>query len=147
MYVVAPHTSYLDSPPIILPHSSIFIHKYRMIWWIHHIHSPFFLSFFSVWLYWALNSGPTPWATPAALFCDGCFRDRVSQTICLGLLQTVILLVSASWQPGLQAWGTVPGCICSLSPSPFTLPPLPGTHPQQDLFYLPVLNFLKKHFC
>jgi hypothetical protein len=26
---------------------------------------------------WALNSGPTPWATPA-LFCDGFFQDGVS---------------------------------------------------------------------
>jgi hypothetical protein len=32
-----------------------------------------------------LNSGPSPWAIPLALFCDGFFRGRVSPTICLGL--------------------------------------------------------------
>jgi hypothetical protein len=44
-----------------------------------------------------LNSGPAPWATPPALFCDGFFQDRGSWTICLGWLRTVILLISASW--------------------------------------------------
>jgi hypothetical protein len=29
--------------------------------------------------------------------CDGCFWNRVSQTICQGWLQTAILLISASW--------------------------------------------------
>jgi hypothetical protein len=31
-----------------------------------------------------------------SLFCDGFFRDKFSQTICPGWLQTVILLISAS---------------------------------------------------
>jgi hypothetical protein len=31
-----------------------------------------------------------------ALFCDGFFRDRVSQTIFLGWFQTEILLIAAS---------------------------------------------------
>jgi hypothetical protein len=30
-------------------------------------------------------------------FCDEFFRDRISRTICLGWLWTVILLISASW--------------------------------------------------
>jgi hypothetical protein len=30
-------------------------------------------------------------------FCGGFFRDRVLRTICLGWLQTAILLISASW--------------------------------------------------
>jgi hypothetical protein len=47
--------------------------------------------------YWDLNSGPTPWATPPALFCDGFFQDRVSGTISPGLFQTLYLLISASW--------------------------------------------------
>jgi hypothetical protein len=47
--------------------------------------------------YWGLNSGPTPWAISLALFCDGCFQDRVSWTICPGWLQPEILLISASW--------------------------------------------------
>jgi hypothetical protein len=38
----------------------------------------FFLSFFFFFLlYWGLNSGPTPLATPPALFCDFFFQDRV----------------------------------------------------------------------
>jgi hypothetical protein len=44
-----------------------------------------------------LNSGPTPWATPPALFCEGFFWNRVPWIICLGWLQIVILLISASW--------------------------------------------------
>jgi hypothetical protein len=47
--------------------------------------------------YWGLNSGPTPLATLPAFFCDGFFQDRVSWTSCPGWLQTVILLISASW--------------------------------------------------
>jgi hypothetical protein len=43
-----------------------------------------------------MNSGPTPYATPPALFGEGFFQDRVSQTICWAWLQTVILLISAS---------------------------------------------------
>jgi hypothetical protein len=41
--------------------------------------------------------GPTSWATPTALFCVGCFWDRVSWTIFLGWLWTAIHLISASW--------------------------------------------------
>jgi hypothetical protein len=44
-----------------------------------------------------LNSGPTPWATPPALFCDGVFQARVLRTICPIWLPTVILLISATW--------------------------------------------------
>jgi hypothetical protein len=50
---------------------------------------------FFLW-YRALNSGPTPWTT-LALFYDRFFQDRVSWTICLGWLWTMILLISASW--------------------------------------------------
>jgi hypothetical protein len=32
-----------------------------------------------------------------ALFCEGCFWGRVSWTICLGWLWTMIFLISASW--------------------------------------------------
>jgi hypothetical protein len=46
--------------------------------------------------YWTLNSGPLPSTLPA-LFCDGCFWDMVSWTVCLSWFQTVILLISASW--------------------------------------------------
>jgi hypothetical protein len=34
-------------------------------------------------------------------FCDGCFQDRVSQTICLSWLWIMILLISASWVAGI----------------------------------------------
>jgi hypothetical protein len=54
--------------------------------------SPFFF-----WQSWGLKSGPTPWATPPALFCGGFCRDRVSWTVCPGWLLNTIFLISASW--------------------------------------------------
>jgi hypothetical protein len=51
-------------------------------------------NFFSLW-YWVLNSRPTPQATPLA-FSWFFFWGRVSQTICLGWLWTIILLICAS---------------------------------------------------
>jgi hypothetical protein len=53
--------------------------------------------FFSFLWYWSLNSGPSPWVTPPALFLWRVFQDRISQTVCLARLPTVILLISASW--------------------------------------------------
>jgi hypothetical protein len=50
-----------------------------------------------IWWHWGLNSGPTPWASPPALFSDGLFWDRVLWTICLGWVRTAVLLISASW--------------------------------------------------
>jgi hypothetical protein len=50
-----------------------------------------------------LNSGPLPWATPPALFCDGFFQDRVFP----GWLRTSNLLISASWEAritGVSQW-------------------------------------------
>jgi hypothetical protein len=47
--------------------------------------------------YWGLNSGPSPRATPPALFLWRVFRNRVSRTLCPGWLPTVILLISSSW--------------------------------------------------
>jgi hypothetical protein len=41
------------------------------------------------------------WATPLALFCAGHFQDRVSQTICPGCLQSMIILISAFWVAGI----------------------------------------------
>jgi hypothetical protein len=48
-------------------------------------------------LFWDLNWGPSPWATPPAHFCEGFFKIGSHGTICLGWLQTAILLISASW--------------------------------------------------
>jgi hypothetical protein len=49
-------------------------------------------------LYWGLSSGLTFWASLPALFFVMVFlRDRVLWTICLGWLQTLILLISVSW--------------------------------------------------
>jgi hypothetical protein len=53
--------------------------------------------------------GRHTWATLPALFCLGYFWDRVSWTICPDWLQTVILLISASWvaritNMSLQHW-------------------------------------------
>jgi hypothetical protein len=58
-----------------------------------------FVIFFSFFFkqYWGLNSGPSPWATPPALFFLKVFQDTVSETICLGWLRTAILLIFASW--------------------------------------------------
>jgi hypothetical protein len=58
-----------------------------------------------------LNSGPSPWAPPPALFCKGFFWDRVSWTICPGWLQTTSLLISASWVARIT--GTSQWCLAS----------------------------------
>jgi hypothetical protein len=55
-----------------------------------------------------LNSGPIPWTTLPPLFYDGFFWERISQTICLGWLQTAILLTSASW--AVRIIGVSPWC-------------------------------------
>jgi hypothetical protein len=52
-----------------------------------------FFLFFLLWC-WGLNSGPTPWAIPPALFCDRCFRNRVLGTICLDGFELLCLLSS-----------------------------------------------------
>jgi hypothetical protein len=57
---------------------------------------PKHVFFLFLW-YWCLNSGRTLQTTLPALFCDGLFWDRVSQTIYLGWLPIVILLTSACW--------------------------------------------------
>jgi hypothetical protein len=56
-----------------------------------------FVLFFEGGGSWGLNSGPSLWATPPALFLWRVFQHRVSWTICLGWLPTTILLISASW--------------------------------------------------
>jgi hypothetical protein len=53
-------------------------------------------SFFFFFSTGVLNSGPTPWGSPPALFWT-VFWDRVLRTTCPGWLWTVILLISASW--------------------------------------------------
>jgi hypothetical protein len=87
----------LTSYPFCLPSSGL-IHDLAMSKYT------ITLYFWWYWIFfpqcWDLNSGPTPWATPPALFFfffEGFFWDRVFQTICSGWLQTVILLISASW--------------------------------------------------
>jgi hypothetical protein len=55
--------------------------------------------------YWGFNWGPPSWGTPKTIFCNF-FPVRVSQIICLGCLQTVILLISASWEASYQVWAT-----------------------------------------
>jgi hypothetical protein len=44
-----------------------------------------------------LNSGPTPWVTPPALFCEGFFKIESLELFAQGWLWTTILLISASW--------------------------------------------------
>jgi hypothetical protein len=57
--------------------------------------------------YCSLNSGPTPWATPPALFCDGFFEIGSHKLFSLGWLQTTILMITASWVAritGMNHW-------------------------------------------
>jgi hypothetical protein len=57
--------------------------------------------------FWGLNSGPSPWATPPALFLWRVFGDRVPRTICLSWLWTTVLLICASWVAritGMSHW-------------------------------------------
>jgi hypothetical protein len=58
----------------------------------------FFFFFFFVVLGVKLRAYTTLWAILPAVFCDGFFQDRVSWTVCLGWLWTMILLISASWE-------------------------------------------------
>jgi hypothetical protein len=46
----------------------------------------------------SLDGRSTTWDTSPVLFCVGCFWDMVSWTVCLGWLQTMIFLISASWK-------------------------------------------------
>jgi hypothetical protein len=81
----------------------------KQAFYLSHTSSPFcsgYLFIYFLW-YWDLNSGPTPWVTPPALFCDGLFQDRVLRTICQGWLRTAFLLISASWVAritGMSYW-------------------------------------------
>jgi hypothetical protein len=57
--------------------------------------------------YWGLNSGPTPWATPPVLFCDGFFKIGSRELFYPGWLWTLILLIAASWVAriiGMSYW-------------------------------------------
>jgi hypothetical protein len=66
-----------------------------------------FNSFFFSWLYWGLNSGPTPWATPPALFCDGFFFKIGSLKLFAGAGFELWFLISASWVAriiGVSPW-------------------------------------------
>jgi hypothetical protein len=56
----------------------------------------FWLLFLSFIFFFSIGVWTTPWATPPAPFiCDRFFWSGISQTICLGWLQTTILLISA----------------------------------------------------
>jgi hypothetical protein len=66
-----------------------------------------YLFYLFILRYWGLNSVPTPWTTPSAFFCEWFFQDRIYGTICPGWLQTMILLISASWVvriTGMSHW-------------------------------------------
>jgi hypothetical protein len=73
---------------------------------------------------WLLSRYFTTWATSPTLFCVGFFWDTVSQTSCLGWLQTVILLISASWVAriaGMSHWHPVRPDFWRLDEAPFRL--------------------------
>jgi membrane protease YdiL (CAAX protease family) len=56
----------------------------------------FGFSFLVFLQYWGLNSGPTPSATPTALFHGGFFKTRSHELFARGWLQTATFLISAS---------------------------------------------------
>jgi hypothetical protein len=63
-----------------------------------------YFSFYSIFCfffwYCGLKLGPTPWATPLALFCEspfGFFKIGSLELFPQAGLQTAILLISASW--------------------------------------------------
>jgi hypothetical protein len=95
-YTTAPHCTpalFRASDPIVRPFSLHYTRSSLVLFFCCCCCCLFF--FFAVL---GLNSGPTPQDTqPAFFFCDGFFWDRVSWTICFGWLQTMILLISASW--------------------------------------------------
>jgi hypothetical protein len=67
--------------------------------------------FLCVW-YWGLNSGPSPWTTAPALFCEAFFKIESRETIFLGWLQTTILLISASWVARITGVGHQRSAVC-----------------------------------
>jgi hypothetical protein len=67
-----------------------------------------------------LNRYSTTWVTPPALFCTGYFWHRVSWTICLGWLQTTVLLISASQVARITGVSHQCPAVCLLSKA--TLP-------------------------
>jgi hypothetical protein len=60
------------------------------------VNNVLFIWFLVFFQYWGLNSGPTSWATPPALFCDGFFFKIGSHKL-LPSLASMILLMFASW--------------------------------------------------
>jgi hypothetical protein len=98
----SPPPLWSQSPPTFSPFQTVccgFHHTVFLCIYLAHFNPlpPDYLSSCTFFLYWDLNSDPTPWATPPALFCEGFFRDRFSWTISPGWPQTSILLISASW--------------------------------------------------
>jgi hypothetical protein len=65
----------------------------------------------------SLNSGPYTCLAGSlpleplhkSFFCVGCFRDRISTTVCPGWLQMAILLISASWVASIIGISMAPG--------------------------------------
>jgi hypothetical protein len=78
--------------------SMLFLYTFGRSWLFHYSVSVIcYIVWFFFLQYWDLNTGPSPWAIPPALFCEFFFKDRVSLTVFLGWLQTIILLTFASW--------------------------------------------------
>jgi hypothetical protein len=83
-----------------------------------------FIYLFILW-YWGLKLGrysyPLSHST-SPFFNNGFFQDRISWTICLGWLWTVILLISASWAPRITGmrWRSLNSLFIHKSPVPNT---------------------------
>jgi hypothetical protein len=83
----------LGAPPAVFTAFADTASTYQ--WLVALAPSPTFFFFFCSAGAWIQGLHLDPLHQP--YFCDGLFWDRVSRAICLGWLQTEILLISASW--------------------------------------------------
>jgi hypothetical protein len=92
----------------------------------------------------------TIWATLPALFCVRCLRDWVSWSICLDWLQTMFLLISASWIvriTGMSHWCLAWFEFISQWKLVSYLTPPPQKKESKLHFYFQALFLISSFFC
>jgi hypothetical protein len=114
--------------------------------------------FFFLW-YWGLNSRPTPtlhqpffffFHQPFLCVCDGFLQDRVLRTISPGWLQTMILLISASWVAritGMSHWSRLPLVTISWSLTTYLGPAWAKLFPSSSSVFRKTSEVLVAHTC